>query len=89
MFYVLEGTLTMVLGEDEHELGRGTFVSVPPGTIHTFRNRSDGDVRFLNFNASGGWENYMRDLAAASKEGRNPSAEEIGEIASRYDFRAV
>jgi hypothetical protein len=36
----------------------------------------------------------MRDLAAAylaaaSKEGRNPSAEEIGEIASRYDFRAV
>jgi mannose-6-phosphate isomerase-like protein (cupin superfamily) len=88
MFYVLEGTLVMRLGEDSVEAGPGTFVCVPPGVVHTFTNASDEGVRFLNFNTPGGWENYMRDLAAASAEGP-PSSEEIGRIASRYDFRTV
>jgi hypothetical protein len=71
------------------EMGLNSIVIKATNDDTAFRNRSDCDVRFLNFNAPGGWENYVRDLAAASKEGRNPSAEEIGEIASRYDFRAV
>jgi hypothetical protein len=45
-------------------------------------------VRILNFNTPAGWENYMRDLAAALAAG-SPTPEEIGQIASRYDFRAV
>lgn len=88
MFYVLEGTLTMRLGEDTVEAGAGSFACIPPGVVHTFRNESDGPVRFLNFNTPGGWENYMRDLEAALSEG-TPSPEEMGRIASRYDFRAV
>jgi len=88
MFYVLEGTLTMRLGDAMLELGPGSFACVPPGTVHTFANRSDQPVRFLNFNTPAGWEDYMRDLAAALSGG-NPSSEEIGLIASRYDFRAV
>jgi len=89
MFYVLEGTLTMRLGDDEVSVEPGTFVCVPPGTVHRFSNPSDREVRFLNFNAPGGWEGYMRDLAAAAAEGREMSPEEIGQIASRYDFRPV
>ena len=89
MFYVLEGTLTIRLGDREHEAPAGTFMCAPPGTVHTFRNDSDDAVRFLNFNIPGGWENYMRDLAAASASGTPPSPAEIAEIASRYDFRAV
>ena len=30
MFYVLDGVLTMRLGDETHELGPGTFVCVPP-----------------------------------------------------------
>jgi mannose-6-phosphate isomerase-like protein (cupin superfamily) len=86
MFYVLEGTLTMRLGDETTELGEGGFVCVPPGIVHTFSNPSAIRVRFLNFNTPAGWENYMRDLGAALAEG-TPSPEEIGRIASRYDFR--
>ena len=53
MFYVLDGTLTMRLGDD---------------TL--------------------GWENYMRDLGTALAAG-TPTQQEIGEIASRYDFEVV
>ena len=88
MFYVLEGTLTMRLGDETLDLGPGSFACVPPGTIHTFSNRSDQPVRFLNFNTPAGWENYMRDLASALAAG-SPTPEEIGQVASRYDFRVA
>ncbi len=86
MFYVLEGTLTMRVGEDTCEVGPGTFVCVAPGTVHAFSNPSDAPVRFLNFNTPGGWENYMRDLGRAAEAG--PLTPDVmGGIASRYDFR--
>jgi mannose-6-phosphate isomerase-like protein (cupin superfamily) len=86
MFFVLEGTLTMLLRDETLEAGPGTFVCVPPGTVHTFSNTSDAPVRILNFNAPGGFEEYMRELAESGKNGP-PSREEIGKIASRYDFK--
>jgi mannose-6-phosphate isomerase-like protein (cupin superfamily) len=88
MFYVLDGMLAMRLGDETLELGPGSFVCVPPGVVHTFWNRSERPVRFLNFNTPSGWEHYMRDLAGALASG-SVTPEAIGRIASRYDFRAV
>ena len=85
MFYVLEGALTMLVGEETRQVTAGTFVCVPPGVRHTFSNPSEHPVRFLNFNTPGGWENYMRDLGEAAKTGPL-TAEVMGRIASRYDF---
>ena len=88
MFYVLEGVLSMRLGEDTRQLEAGSFVCVPPGVVHTFSNPSDRPVRFLNFNTPAGWEHYMRDLGQAAADGPL-TAEAIGRIASRYDFETV
>jgi quercetin dioxygenase-like cupin family protein len=88
MFYVLEGTLTVRLGEKTQELGPGSFACVPPGVVHTFSNGGDRPVRFLNFNTPSGWEDYMRDLAEAARSGPL-TPEVIGPIASRYDFRVA
>jgi mannose-6-phosphate isomerase-like protein (cupin superfamily) len=86
MFYVLEGALALRLGEETVELGPGSFVCVPPGVVHTFSNPFEEAVRLLNFNTPAGWEDYMRDLGALTAKG-TPSAHEIAEVASRYDFR--
>jgi quercetin dioxygenase-like cupin family protein len=86
MFFVLDGTLTVQLEGETLQAAPGTFICVPPGTVHTFSNTSDAPVRILNFNTPGGFENYMRELAEASKDGP-PTREEIGKIASKYDFR--
>jgi len=85
MFYVLEGTLTLLLGEETVEAGPGSFACVPPGVVHTFRNDSDGPVRLLNFNTPAGFERYMRDLAEAARSGPL-TPDVIGRVASRYDF---
>jgi mannose-6-phosphate isomerase-like protein (cupin superfamily) len=89
MFYVLEGTLTVRVRDDDIDAGPGTFVCIRPDTPHKFSNESGAPVRFLNFNTPGGFENYMRDLAEAAAGGQVLGPREIGEIASRYDFRAV
>jgi mannose-6-phosphate isomerase-like protein (cupin superfamily) len=85
MFFVLEGTLTMQLGEETLDLFAGSFVLVPPGMAHTFSNRTDQRVRVLNMDAPAGLESYLREMAGAmADQPIDPAA--ITEIASRYDI---
>src|SRR4051794_17584487 len=65
MFYVLEGTVTFRIGDETVEGPAGTFVCAPPGVPHTFSNPSAKPARLLNFNVPGGFETYMREIAAA------------------------
>ena len=83
--YVLEGELTMTLGDEVTVLAPGAFASIPPGVVHTFRNDTAQPVRGLNVNAPAGWEHYLRELAAAAGVGRL-TPELMVEIASRHDF---
>jgi mannose-6-phosphate isomerase-like protein (cupin superfamily) len=85
MFYVLDGTLTVRVGDETLAAGPGTFVCVPPGMVHTFSNPGEAPVRFLNFNTPSGWEHYMRDLAEAARA-EPLTSDAIGRVASRYDF---
>jgi quercetin dioxygenase-like cupin family protein len=87
MFYVLDGVLTFLVEGETIEAGPGTFVCAPPGVVHTFANRSDGRVRFLNLTTPAGFEGYMRELGTAFSSGSLPTPAEMGAIASRYDFR--
>jgi mannose-6-phosphate isomerase-like protein (cupin superfamily) len=88
-FYVLAGTLTIRLGEQEVEAGPGSFGAMPPRVVHSFANRSDEPVRALNLQAPGGFEQYLKELAAAAPPGALPSPATMAEIASRYDFEPV
>ena len=89
LFYVLDGTLTLRDGDETIAAGAGSFACFPPGAVHTFSNPGDEPVRFLNFNTPAGWEGYMRELGAAFAGGDPPTPDEIGGIASRYDFQAM
>jgi quercetin dioxygenase-like cupin family protein len=84
-FYVLEGTLTVLVGDDEVAAPAGTYAYAPPGVVHTFANRSDEPVRFLNLNTPGGWEDYIRDLAAVTPADGPPDPRVMGEVLARHD----
>lgn len=86
MFYVLQGTMTFLVGDETRTAGPGTFVCAAPGEVHTFSNQTDDPVRFLNLSTPGGWEHYMRELAEAGQAGPL-TPETIGQIASRHDFK--
>ena len=55
-FYILEGELTFTFGERDVPAPPGTFVLVPPGIEHGFRNAGDGPVRMLNIHAPAGFD---------------------------------
>ena len=57
-FLVLEGTLTVTLGEEAEEVqaGPGTFVLIPCDTPHAIVNTGPTDVRFVNVHSPGGFD---------------------------------
>jgi len=55
-FYILEGEMTFVLENREVSAGPGTFVLVPPGVEHAFRNDGEVPVRMLNIHAPAGFD---------------------------------
>ena len=58
-FYVLDGELTFLLGDDAVRAPAGTFVLVPPGVLHTFANRTATPVRVLNIHAPAGFDRRL------------------------------
>jgi mannose-6-phosphate isomerase-like protein (cupin superfamily) len=55
VFVVLDGTLTIHMGEGEapeqHELGRGSVLIVEPGTALQLSNRHDDELRLFVYGA--------------------------------------
>ena len=59
-FYILEGELTFTVEDEVVVAGPGTFVLVPPGLQHTFRNDGDALVRMVNIHAPAGFDLRLR-----------------------------
>ena len=59
VLYVLEGTVSILVGEEWIDATRGAFVLIPGGMTHDFQNRSDARAGFLNFSVPGGFEPNM------------------------------
>lgn len=59
VFYVLEGTMTFLVGAEWIDAPKGTFVRVPVGVQHDFENRTDERAGMLNLYFPGGFEAGM------------------------------
>jgi mannose-6-phosphate isomerase-like protein (cupin superfamily) len=58
-FYVLEGRMSVLVGDRWVDATEGSFVLVPGGVTHDFQNRSDARAGMLNFGAPGTFEEHM------------------------------
>lgn len=63
-FYVLEGELTLRLGDDLLTAGPGDVAFAPGGVPHTLANRGNRAARYLLVCTPGGFERYFDRLAA-------------------------
>jgi len=55
-FYILDGEITFVVSGQELRAPAGTFVLIPPGVEHGFRNDTVHDARILNIHAPAGFD---------------------------------
>jgi mannose-6-phosphate isomerase-like protein (cupin superfamily) len=55
-FLIMEGEMTFDLADGPVSAPPGTFVLIPPGVEHGFRNQGETPVRMLNIHAPGGFD---------------------------------
>ena len=53
IFYVLEGTITFLIGSRKIAASKGAFIRVPAGVTHDFENNSDSRGRVSQYLHSG------------------------------------
>jgi mannose-6-phosphate isomerase-like protein (cupin superfamily) len=68
IFFVIEGTLSFLLGDRWVDAPRGAFVLAPGGMKHDFENRTDQRAGALNFSVPGGFEVAMPGISRWFKE---------------------
>jgi mannose-6-phosphate isomerase-like protein (cupin superfamily) len=63
VFYVLAGTMSVMVGADWTDATAGTFVLVPGNVLHCFENRTSERAGMLNVSAPGNFEDKMPGIA--------------------------
>jgi mannose-6-phosphate isomerase-like protein (cupin superfamily) len=63
VFYVIEGTVSFLVGDSWVETSKGAFVLAPGGVTHDFENRSAERAGFLNISAPGNFEPAMPEIS--------------------------
>ena len=59
VFYVLEGIVSFLVGDEWINAEKGTFLRIPAKTIHNFVNNTTKKAGFLSFYIPGGFERDM------------------------------
>jgi mannose-6-phosphate isomerase-like protein (cupin superfamily) len=63
IFYVIEGTMSLLFGDRWIDAPHGSFVLIPGGVRHDFENRSSSRAGVLNFSIPGDFEKHMPAIA--------------------------
>jgi quercetin dioxygenase-like cupin family protein len=63
IFYVLEGTMSILVDGQWRNAAKGSFVLVPGGVTHDFENRGDTRAGVLNVSIPGAFEPHMPAIA--------------------------
>ena len=59
VFYVIAGTMSVLVGAEWADAAAGSFVLVPGGVTHDFENRSNARAGVLNLSIPGPFEPHM------------------------------
>jgi mannose-6-phosphate isomerase-like protein (cupin superfamily) len=89
-FYILEGEVTVHVGEEQIVATQGMFVNIPVGSLHGFKNESGQPARMLISVAPAGLEKMFLEVGqplAVGETAQPPSKAEIEKlmvVAPRY-----
>ncbi len=62
-FYILEGEITFSIGSEARRVSAGSFVHVPRGVVHSFKNETSEPAKVLIWFSPAGIEKMFERLA--------------------------
>ena len=87
-FYVAEGAFDFLVGDRTVRLGAGSFIEVPTGVVHDFRNAGDAPARLLGIVTPGDLVGYFEQVQELFVSGTfTPDA--LTELRRRFDTEEV
>lgn len=89
-FWVIEGEIEVLVGEERHLARAGSFVHLPKGIVHAYRNVGPAAARFLTLMVPGGLERFFHEVGKPAAGASTPppfdeaDIVEMVEVAARY-----
>lgn len=71
-FWVLEGDLEIMAGEQKFEAGAGSFVHLPRGIAHAYKNIGATPARFLTLMVPAGLERFFEEVGKPPTDSHSP-----------------
>ncbi len=93
-FYVLEGELTVIVGNEKVTAGPGTYVYGPRDIPHGFRVEGNTPCRLLLLATPSGFEQFVMELGEPAKEltfppAEPPDMEKVMALAAKYNIEIL
>lgn len=92
-FLVLEGEVEFLLNDEIKILGEGASVNIPPGSTHTYSNRSDKPCKMVNIHSPKGFGEFFRksgipaDSSEAKAQSVSPeSIKHVIDLSAQFDI---
>lgn len=83
-FYVLDGDITFRLGDRLLVGGPGTFVNVPRGSVHCFRNDGTATARVVLTFTPAGMERFFEETLERAADLASATPDDVDAVAARY-----
>jgi quercetin dioxygenase-like cupin family protein len=80
-FYLLQGSLSVRVGDETLHASAGDFLHVPKGTVHSFRNDGESEAKMLAIFSPAGMEGYFLECLEPARATAKRKA--IGDIIAK------
>ena len=71
-FYVLEGELEFMVADDIFSVSAGSWLVVPKGTLHTYKNTGTRPARYLGVLTPAGIEKFFEEVSVPAMDRTSP-----------------
>jgi quercetin dioxygenase-like cupin family protein len=94
-FYVLNGKFSFLSGEKQKVFEKGSFVYIPKGTLHTFKNIDDQQGRLLVIITPAGLEEFFYSIGTPAADMATPPAfepaiiDKVMQLANAYQMDII
>lgn len=94
-FYVLEGKFSFLCGDKQSIFEAGSFVYIPKGTLHTFKNVGELQGRLLVTITPAGLEEFFYSIGTPATDSATPPAlgpgviDKVMQLAPIYEMDVV
>ena len=86
IFFIVEGTFELTVGDQTTTAGPGTIVFIPRNVVHRFKNVGNTTGCMLDWTLPGGQDHYFKAISDLAASG-DFTPEKVMEINKRHDTK--